>query len=47
MAIHTANHDDLSLHDHAGARWLAPFMTLLILTLVGLAFMLLYPYIGG
>jgi len=34
------------LHDHAGARWLAPFLAVLVLSLIGLAFMLVYPHLG-
>ncbi len=34
------------LHDHAGARWLAPFLAVLVITVLGLAMMLLYPYVG-
>jgi hypothetical protein len=42
---HTANPYDL--HDHSGARWLAPFLAVLAATvLIGLA-MLIYPYRFG
>jgi len=34
------------LHDHAGARWLAPFLTVIFLAALGLAFMLVYPHLG-
>jgi len=34
------------LHDHAGARWLAPFLTVLILAMLGLAVLLTYPHLG-
>lgn len=39
-------HSSYELHDHAGARWLAPFLTVLILAVLGLAFMLVYPHLG-
>jgi hypothetical protein len=35
-----------AIHDHAGARWLAPVFTVLFLTMLGLALMLVYPHLG-
>jgi len=37
---------DYQIHDHAGARWLAPFLTVLVLAAIGLLFMLVYPHLG-
>lgn len=34
-----------AIHDHRGARWLAPMMTVLFLAVVGLFFMLVYPHL--
>jgi hypothetical protein len=45
MATHT--HNTYELHDHAGARWLAPFLTVLVLTIIGLMLMLVYPYVSA
>ena len=39
-------HNPYEIHDHAGARWLAPFLTVLFLSALGLAFMLVYPHLG-
>lgn len=43
----TANPYDL--HDHAGARWLAPFLAIFAITIVMALLMLVYPHIliGG
>ena len=43
----TANPYDL--HDHAGARWLAPFLAIFALTIVMALVMLVYPHLltGG
>ena len=35
------------LHDHAGARWLAPFFVVILATVVGLLLMLVYPHLGS
>jgi hypothetical protein len=35
------------LHDHAGVRWLAPFLAVLSLMILGLILMLVYPHITG
>ena len=34
------------LHDHAGVRWLAPFLAVILVTVVGLFLMLVYPHLG-
>lgn len=39
-------HSPYEIHDHAGARFLAPFLTVLFLAVLGLAFMLVYPHLG-
>ncbi len=39
-------HSPYEIHDHAGAKFLAPFLTVLFLTILGLAFMLVYPHLG-
>lgn len=33
-------------HDHAGARWLAPFMAVIVLMMLGLFFLLVYPHLS-
>ncbi len=33
------------LNDHAGARWLAPFLAVIVMTMIGLALMLIHPYV--
>lgn len=33
------------LHDHAGARWLAPFLAVIFATVLGLLLMLVYPHL--
>jgi hypothetical protein len=43
--MHTANPYDL--HDHAGARWLAPFLTVVLATMVIAFAMLIYPFVFG
>ena len=35
------------LHDHAGARWLAPFLTIFVLTIFAALAMLVYPHLFG
>jgi hypothetical protein len=35
------------LHDHAGARWLAPFLAVFALTILMGVAMLLYPHLMG
>lgn len=37
--------EDYNLHDHAGARWLAPFLTVFLLAVVGILVMVVYPYL--
>lgn len=39
-------HSPYEIHDHAGARFLAPFLAVLLLAVVGLVFMLVYPHLG-
>lgn len=34
------------IHDHAGAKFLAPFLAVLFLAVLGLVFMLVYPHLG-
>jgi hypothetical protein len=34
-------------HDHAGARWLTPMMAVLVITVLALAYMLVYPYVSA
>jgi hypothetical protein len=41
----TANQFDL--HDHAGARWLAPFLAVVLATVVIALAMLIYPHRMG
>ena len=41
---HTQN--PYAIHDHAGARWLAPVLGVLFLAILGLVFMLVYPHLG-
>lgn len=36
--------NDYDMHDHTGARWLAPFMAILVLTLLMTFLMMLYPH---
>jgi hypothetical protein len=38
---------DFDLHDHSGIRWFAPVMSGLIVVLIGVAMMLIYPYVSG
>ncbi len=33
-------------HDHAGARWLIPMIAALAVTILGLAYMLMWPYVS-
>lgn len=42
----STTHSPYEIHDHAGARFLAPFLTVLLLAVIGLAFMLVYPHLG-
>lgn len=37
---------EFELHDHAGARWLAPFLAMVVLAMLGLALLLVYPHLG-
>jgi hypothetical protein len=39
--------DDYNMHDHAGARWLAPFLAVLTLTLLMTFLMMVYPHTGA
>ena len=41
----TANPYDYNLHDHAGARWLAPFLAVFALVVLTAIAMLLYPHV--
>ncbi|GEM_PF-3703839 len=36
--------NDYNMHDHTGARWLAPFMAILVLTLLMTFLMMVYPH---
>jgi hypothetical protein len=38
---------DFQLHDHAGARWLAPFIGVFALTIGLMVAMLVAPYVTG
>jgi len=42
---HTADSPDI--HTLAGARWLAPFMTAVLLTFLAVFAMLVYPHVTG
>jgi hypothetical protein len=46
MATTHDQYQDAWSHDHAGARWLAPFLIAVFLTVLGLAFMLVYPHLS-
>jgi hypothetical protein len=39
--------DQYDLHDHSGARWLTPFMLVVLATIVVAFALLLYPYRFG
>ena len=41
--MHTA--DPYDLHDHAGARWLLPFLAVFAATIVMAVAMLIYPHL--
>jgi hypothetical protein len=41
-----SNFQDFQLHDHAGARWLAPFIAVFVLTIGVMLAMLVYPHVG-
>lgn len=38
---------DYLIHDHAGARWLLPFIAVFVLTVLTALAMLVYPHITG
>lgn len=42
----STTHSPYEIRDHAGARWLAPMLIVLILAVIGLAFMLVYPHLS-
>lgn len=42
-----SNHQDYRLHDHAGARWLAPFISLFVVTIGVMIAMLVYPHVAS
>jgi hypothetical protein len=46
MGMTTMN-SEYDLHDHSGARWLAPIVMMLVLGLLGLGFMLVYAGLAG
>lgn len=35
------------MHDHSGARWLAPFIAIFVLTIFAALAMLVYPHLFG
>ncbi len=39
------HHQDHELHDHAGARWLAPFIAVFVLVIGAMLAMLVYPHV--
>lgn len=39
-------HSPYEIHDHSGARFLAPFIGVLLLTVLSIVFMLVYPHLG-
>lgn len=41
------NYQDFELHDHAGARWLAPFLAVFVLVIGAMLAMLVYPHVTG
>lgn len=43
MATANTHFDVPDIHSTAGARWIAPFMAVILLVVIGLALMLAYP----
>ncbi len=41
-----ATFNDYKLHDHAGIRWLAPMLALTLAVAIGIALMMVYPYVS-
>lgn len=46
MATTQDQYQDALSHDHAGARWLAPFAVAVLLAMIGLVFLLVYPHLS-
>lgn len=44
MTVMPTTIDDYDMHDHTGARWLAPFLAVLALTLLMTLLMMVYPH---
>ena len=43
----TITHQELpQLHDHAGARWLAPMLTAMVIVTMIILAMMIYPYVS-
>jgi hypothetical protein len=40
-------YDFPDIHTQAGARWLAPFLTVVVLTLLAVFAMMIYPHVTG